>query len=267
MRTAEGALNYHDIVLYRAPGGEIKAADIYIAATGELMSETLHRSLLQVAAHENRTILQRLSGSQADFIKHLPKVQEFATHTNQKRFAEALAVYRQLPPSLQQEKSMLVLRIAAAQRIGDVEYAAAIDDLLKHHPDDPSAGLFMIDAAFQKGDWAGALSAVDTLDKSIGGDPYLDLPRANLALQQGDYAKAKELLAKLETWNSQLVDAQWISISVALAEGDFDEVVRRLRKVNEELGVELADLSTLPEYAQFVKSPQYAEWMKSRGSR
>ena len=124
----------------------------------------------------------------------------------------------------------------------------------------------MIDGATQNGDLDGALAGVDQLDKSVGGDPYLDLMRANLLVEKKDYAKARQHLAKLETWNSQLVDTQWVYVAISLAEKNHDETARLLNKVADEFGIEIQDLTAIPEYAEFVKSPQYEAWMKSRAA-
>jgi len=90
--------------------------------------------------------------------------------------------------------------------------------------------------------------------------------RANVHVENKNPSQAKELLAKVEAWDPTLPDTQWTYISMALEDRDFDEVVRRLHKVTEELGVELYDLNTLPEYAEFVQSPQYAEWNATRAA-
>jgi hypothetical protein len=261
--SAEGMLNYHDIVVYRAGSGELMAADLHVAATGELLSETFRRSLLHIVAQENPTILQRLTGSQADYVKFLPQVSQLTTHIRENQYQEALADYDQLPASLQREKSILILRIAAAQNVSEAEYQAALKTLVEYHPNDASVGFYMIDAAQQGGDMEGALRAVNRLDKAVGGDPYLNVVRASLFVEKQDHTKARELLAKVEAWNPRLVQTQWVYVSIALAEQEFDEVVRRLRIVTDELGGGVADLTTIPEYAEFVKSPQYEAWMKS----
>ena len=119
LSTVEGFINYHDIVIYRDPGGKLKVADMYIAVSGELLSETFRRGMIQLAAHENRSILQRLSGAQADFIKYSSEMQQMTGHAREGRHAEALAVYQTLPPSMQQDKSLLIVRIVAAQNVSD----------------------------------------------------------------------------------------------------------------------------------------------------
>ncbi len=35
-----------------------------------------------------------------------------------------------------------------------------------------------------------------------------------------------------------------------------------LKRIHETLGMTFMDLTTVPDYARFVKSPQYKEWLK-----
>ena len=39
---------------------------------------------------------------------------------------------------------------------------------------------------------------------------------------------------------------------------------QKLRRVAEEFGMEFDDLTQVPEYAEYVKSPQYRQWLESQ---
>ena len=57
-----------------------------------------------------------------------------------------------------------------------------------------------------------------------------------------------------------LVAAYWSLISVALARKDYAETARLLTRIRG-MGVQLADLTTIPEYAGFVDSIEYRKWL------
>jgi hypothetical protein len=59
-----------------------------------------------------------------------------------------------------------------------------------------------------------------------------------------------------------LADAYWARITVALKEKDHADTLAWLKKIVEKCAMEFEDLMKLDDYAEFVKSPQYAEWLK-----
>ena len=46
------------------------------------------------------------------------------------------------------------------------------------------------------------------------------------------------------------------------AEKDFDETSRLLDTIAENFEIEFIDMTEIPEYAEYVKSPQYSEWLR-----
>lgn len=51
---------------------------------------------------------------------------------------------------------------------------------------------------------------------------------------------------------------------VALKRQEHSQVVKLLTILQNDYGIEFGDLTTLPEYAEFVKSPEYKEWLESQ---
>ena len=59
------------------------------------------------------------------------------------------------------------------------------------------------------------------------------------------------------------VDAYWLLVSLSLTRKSFTTTAELLTKIRDDLGVPLADLAQLPDYADFVRSPAFAQWQKS----
>ena len=59
-------------------------------------------------------------------------------------------------------------------------------------------------------------------------------------------------------------DCYWNAVNVALAARNFDDVLKYLNLLEEEFQTEFLDLTTIPHYAEFVKSAQYQKWLESR---
>jgi tetratricopeptide (TPR) repeat protein len=260
---SDDGLNYHEMELARDGTGPVRITDIYIYALGERISDTFRRAALALAAEENKNIVERLAGREGDYIKNLPKIKVFQDHVRNGRHKEALAAWAQLPASVQTDKTLLVLRAAAAQHIGDAEHQEALTALEKNHPQDPCLSLMMIDAYLLRKQYDKLLASIDRLDARVGGDPYLNVLRAAAFLPRNDYAKARELAQKAIEQEPTLASPYWTLVTISLAAKEYAETARVLSLIETKLGIRLADLTKIPEYAGFVKSPEYAGWLKS----
>lgn len=65
----DGGVNYHDMVLSKSADGQCRAIDIHIFTTGELLSATVKRGMLQLAATQNRSLIDRLTGRDKLMVK------------------------------------------------------------------------------------------------------------------------------------------------------------------------------------------------------
>jgi predicted Zn-dependent protease len=165
---------------------------------------------------------------------------------------------------MQTAKAVLLVRLRAAQQLGEDENLAAIDALRAAFPDDPGLHLATLDALITREQWDEAHAALSAINEAVGGDPYLHSVRGNLYVLEGKLEEAESMadlmLAQDPTWQ----DAYWLQVSVALAQHDHPRTARLLTKIRDELGAEILDLTQIAEYAEFVKSPEYAEWKNAR---
>lgn len=263
--TLPGAgFNYHDWVLARRPDGRIRGVDVYVFLSAELMSKTIRRAYLPLAAHESRGIVAKLTGQEQEFVKHLPQLMAMSDHLKEGRFREVLDTYRQLPHGLKIDKNFLLVRFQAAPNLGDEEYTAVIEDFRKYHPDDPCLDILSIDTSILKKDYAKALASIDRLDKAVGGDPYLDTRRADVYLEDQKPDAAKQAARRAIEREPNLIDAYWSLVAISLKEREFAETLELLNILGEKFDIVIEDLDTIPDYAGFVESPHYQQWLKAR---
>lgn len=255
------SLSYLNMELARRPGGQIKVVDIYQFSSGEVMSQSLRRSFIPIAAHGSRSFLAKLTKSENDYMKNVENIITMTTAVREDRPKDFMAIYHKLPPSLQKEKTVLVLRLKAAMGISDTEYASAIEDLRKTFPHDAALDLLSIDGYIMKKQHRDALACVDRLDKSVGGDPYLDSLRAGLYLEEGEFADARKFADAAVIAASHIVGVHWMLVAVTLKQQDFDATLAALKRIYRDFGFEAYDLSEQPDYAEFRKSPQYQAWL------
>ncbi|MGE0606538.1 MAG: tetratricopeptide repeat protein [Pirellulales bacterium] len=259
-----GGAAYHDFTLARRADGVVRAVDMYLYINGESVSESVRRMYLMFVMDKNKGFLDRLRGTKNPLVEHIQDIAKIAELVRGGQGAEALRLSEKLPRELHRERSVIVLRHAAAQAVGEAEYAATMADLEQLVPDDGSMDLMMIDAYFLKQDYKRAMRCLNCFDKAIGGDSYMDALRANLYSSEGQLEKARRAISRAIEQESDIISYHWILITIQLQESDFEGVLESLKFIDSNFAVELEDLTTVPEYAEFVKSPQYQSWLESR---
>jgi tetratricopeptide (TPR) repeat protein len=142
------------------------------------------------------------------------------------------------------------------------QYEQAIQDFRKFFPDDPALDLVTVDSYDMQKQYGKARAAVDRVDRAVGGDPYLNLLRAQFYFVEKKYDEALQCARKAVAAESDLAPAYWVQVNVSLHKKDFDETTRLLGVLEQDLGIRIGKLTTIPEYADYVKSPQYATWAK-----
>ncbi len=186
---AGGGVSYSEMLLTKDASGTVRAADVYIYATGEYMSDTFKR-MYKFAAGSEPTFMERLQKKKNPVVRMASMYKEMGDHVTSGRHVQAVALFQQMPPELRKEKSILVGYVTASSNLDNEQYQKAIEELRKAYPNESGIDLMLIDGFILKERWDDALAAIDRLDKDLDGDPYLDTLRANLATAKGDSAAA-----------------------------------------------------------------------------
>lgn len=262
LKHASGAINYHELLVDRPGGGEIKIADIYVYMSGELMSQTMRRMAMSANAQSNKSWIEKLSESDRAYVDNIEKLGEINQLVAAGKSAQALELYKSLPQSIKSLKPVGIVRINAAQDCGEAEYMAAMEDYRQSYPNDPALLLMEIDYYFLRKEHDKVLSAIDRLDQAIDGDPFLKQMRGGILIDAARWDEARTWLAKAIEQDPQNLDAYWQLIAVELKRSDFAAVKETLQRIDQTFTMEWSDLTQSPEYAEFVKAPEYAAWLQ-----
>jgi hypothetical protein len=244
-------------------GDSVRGVDLYFYTTGESASDTCRRMYLSFLAGEPG-FLGRLAKQENEYLKNLPKIKAIVEQAKAGSCEEVLKTVATLPPELQTEKSVLVFRLQAAARVGEAECASALADFRKAFPDDPALDFLSIDALLVVKRYEEARKAIDILDKRLGGDPYLEVLRANSYIEEGKLDLAKARAAAAIEKEKTLSEPYWTMVTISLKEKKYADTVKWLTRIEKDLEEEVQDLTKEEDYAGFVKSPEYAAWMKVR---
>ncbi len=261
MVSPDGAVNYHEFLLARFPDG-VGMEDVYIHATGEPLSQSMRRLLLPALAAGPGGV--RLKGRDDEYAKHMATFQALAQAVQQRRFADAVAEYNRLPQKLRDDKFVLVIYLQALAPDGpdgDKNYLAALERFRQLYPEDVAAEFISIDYHYLKKQYAEVLKGIDRLDTAVGGDPYLDLMRAGALVEMKRFRDARAAIERAIKAEPTVVSAYGIRILISLRERKYGETLEWLKKLVERCGVPRDDLPGNPEYAGFVQSPQYRQWL------
>lgn len=256
----DGGVNYHDITVGVDDSGRARAVDIYVYLTGEPVSQTFRRLLIPMAASMNRGVLDRLGGEEQLLVKHLQDIQTITQAVQSGHHQIALERFGQLPKKLQEEKSLQILHINAAQSADESVYIAAIEEMQRLFPNDPSMEMMLIDGHFMKKEWDKAIESVDRLDARLGGDPYLEVMRVGVLLEQGKADEALSRAQKAAGALPKLIEAHWTLLNAAVEKKDHAAAVTALETLRSTFGQSFPGLGTSPEFAELVASSQYKEW-------
>jgi hypothetical protein len=257
----ETGLNYYDARLV-VRDGRVLARDIDIARAGEPVSATIRRYFLMFAAAQSSV---PPAASDGELFHHARELQSLFAAADAADHTQVLEIVAGLPPSLREDEAILQVRAIAAAQAGPEEHSAAIDALRAACPNAPGLALACIDLHARRGEQEECLAAIDRLDAQIGGDPYLDAVRATACFVARDYPQATRLIEQAINAMPDLLQLYWIRVAIALAERDHDETAAWLDRITTKFGVACTDLEQVPDYAEFVKSPEYRDWQARRG--
>jgi hypothetical protein len=257
-----GRFTYYEFVPRRFAGGNIRTIDIYPFFSGEFMSTAVRKMLLPVAADRSRTLLDRLLGGERDYVLDFPKIGVIAHKMKEGKGQEALVLIKDLRSETKKQKAVLLLRLRAAQDSGaEKDLSEAVEDLRRLFPGDPCLDLLSIEYYTAKKEYGRALECVDRLDKAVGGDSYLNVVRAGIADARGDRLQAKRLAYQAITDDPTLKSGYFVLLGFSVEDQTYDETLAYLKKLDQRFGVRFKDLTTVPEYAGFAKSPEFKQWL------
>jgi tetratricopeptide (TPR) repeat protein len=265
-----GGLNYHDWIVGKDQQGNLKLQDVYVAVSGELMSQSMHRVYVQGALAANPGLLDRLSGKDKELAANLKNLVGITQDWKKAQYQQTLDDYKKLPKSMQEDKNCMILRLMATEKLRKQlpqEYGAAMADYKRLFPGDPSVDLDCIDALFETKRFAEARQSIDRIEAFTGGDPYLLILRGNTYSLEGgndNLLQAKQCYQKAVAEEPTLAKAYWSLVTLSLETGKYDETAALLTEIQQKLHLKIKDLTTVPAYAGFVKSDTYKKWIAAQ---
>lgn len=264
---SDGRPDYHEYVPVVEADGKIKFVDVYVHSYGEMLSRTLRRAVIPILTLTHRSILARIFGRPDEYIDNCDKIVEIsrlASANTPEQDATAVDIYNQLPPSVQQDKNLLITRLRIAETQRGQTYRRTVNQIEKDLADDPAADVLLLRHRLTSNDQGELQPSLRRMDESVGGDPYLKVIQGNLQLLDDNMLVAKLLYREALNEDPALRYAYEALIVASLRENEFGETARLLREFELKTGIRLDDLKGSPQYEDFIKTREYREWLRSR---
>jgi hypothetical protein len=257
----DSGFSYHEYLLCK-DCGNVRAFDMFSYLSGELVSATLRRAAIPATQQLSKSLLQRLTTADTDFMKHSDKFTAMSDAIQAQRGDEALRLYASLPGSLQRDKGVLLLRHQAAMQVGEQQLMEAIDDFRRYHPNDVCLDVLLIDYYALHAEYDKALECLDRLDLAVGGDTFLNAKRADLAYAKHDVPAAYRLAEEAIEGNPDLIAAYWTLLDICSLEKDHARTLETLERIEAKFDTDLSGVHDDPSYAEFRSSPQGQGWLR-----
>lgn len=187
-------INYTEVVFMRNLKGGMQGVDWFSYHSGELVSEHMRRRVIGLVADENRGLLDRLTGKQSDYVRHIKVLIQMDSNLSSKDW---LALYQKLPATLQEDRSLLAGRLTVSHELDDAKGAQeAVATWRRLFPKDPTLDLKLIEHYAVLNDYPKSLAAIDSIDAYVGGDPYLNVIRGGTYQLMGNPQEVSRCLQK-----------------------------------------------------------------------
>ncbi len=266
----DGSVDYHDWEIATNASGQLHYVDMYDLVKGEMVSQILRRLYLAAVVNADKNAGAQLAAREKEMVDNVDKIGEMSKAQQAQDFQKVLDIYKTLPRSVQQNKTVLFLRIGAAQQMPDpqfTEYDNAVADFEKAYPKDPALDLLELDHLVRNQQFAKAHQSLDRLTAFTGGDAHLDCAQGQVYLGAGtptDLTMAAAEYKKAILAEPDNAEGYWGLTTVYLTQKDNASTATELTEIQNKLHLKMGDLTKVPVYADFVKSPEYKKWLASQ---
>lgn len=254
--------NYCEFIVATDSAGQVRAVDWYQLATGDLMSVTLG-GIGQMFLANNAGPIEKLLGAkpQADTLAQMRRIGELQRAG---KYAEALALYKNLKAPIGDARFILTARASAAMFANQLdEYDLALARMAELYSNDPGASFMLIDYYFKRQDLPKLLTTLDTVEKRVGRDGITRMLRANSYFASQDLDNALKTTEEAIALEPDRMDPYDLRATFLVSLARYPEAVAAYRDMEQRFDLTFTrDIFTSePTFEQFVKSAAFRAWL------
>lgn len=257
----DSAASYVAFVCVRRGTAPLQWSDAFTYTTGETISQSARRTALPLIIEANKSVVQKWTSTESGLAAHFETITQANRLLQSGKIVDAWALCEKLPPDVQKDRTVLILRLRLAQAIDEAKYLRVIGEWQATFPNDATLDFISVDGDILRKDYAAALAHAESFAKRIGGDPYLDLLAANILSMSQRYDEARVRARAALAADATLTDAFDTLLMISLKTHNFAETVTLLEQVRAaHPSVDFNNIATDPDYAEFRLSRAYLDW-------
>ena len=166
-----GNINYFLFVMGEPNAGEYRVRDIYTFGLNEFASTGLRRTYRHLlASFASPEDAAKYSPIGQKYVDHLQDIANINRCLREGKYAQAVGLWQALPAEVQKDRSVLMMRIDAAERISPQDRAIAMQEWMKVFPDEMSLPLKIADYYMSQNRWPEAQKLLGKVIENVGGD-------------------------------------------------------------------------------------------------
>lgn len=177
-----GSINYYLMVLGEPNPGEYRINDIFTFGLNEFASDGLRRTYCHLlASFAPSDAAAQYSAIGQIYVDHLQDIANLNRLLKDGKYDQAITIYASLPSELQRERSVMMLRIDAAEHISREDRAAAMEAWLAVYPDEMHLPLKVADYYIAENRWQEAKALLAKVVNAVGGDSRMQFQLGQVA--------------------------------------------------------------------------------------
>ena len=170
-----GSLNFFCFVLSETAPHDFRVIDIYTMGINEYASETLRRTYCHLVASLLGEEGRQFTKDNGAYVNSIEAVAAISQQLKAGAWEDVLNSAAALPPAVKSERSVLLMRLKAAENYSVTSQAKVMEDWLKAFPDEMDLPLKLAGHYTTQERWDDAERVVKRLLESTGGDARLML--------------------------------------------------------------------------------------------
>ncbi|HEX2749148.1 MAG TPA: hypothetical protein VHM91_14170, partial [Verrucomicrobiales bacterium] len=175
-----GGINYALFTVTEAKPGDFRITDIFVVGLNEFLSDTLQRTWVNVAAGLLEKQTTPVKGVDPAYVANIQGVAEMSRQLQAGKPEAVLSAALKLPESVQKARTVMLMRIEAAERVSAEERDAAYAAWLTVYPDEMDLPLKFAHFYTSHQRWDDAARVIRKLMAKLGEDAMLKMELGNI---------------------------------------------------------------------------------------
>lgn len=248
---------------YIAPSRKVE--DWYVHSAATLHSTSVRFALATILKTDS--MLYGLFGARFAAQGDAKPFNELRTHLQAQDFVKAYRVLEDFPDDFRKSRQWAVMRVTYGGHIDEATHRAALRHLAHTFGKDADLQFMLIDHYFFEQQFARALEAVGALERAIGGEDAATANlKGNVLIAMKRFDDAANACRRGMALEPDHKPAYWCLVSVGIGAKNGRITVEGLKAYEKAFAVEFdpEKLAAQGEYQEIGRTPEFADWAKSR---